>query len=142
MITNAINTVEATTSYASPEKPQSVPAVNDQEAAITSPETGSGPGKADESVWLTPGTTPELHKELRQKVAEVIPKVRELMQKNQRSLDFEVAEEFNRIIITVIDKETNRVIRQIPPEDFIGIANAYEQGGQEGLGGLLISSRA
>lgn len=76
------------------------------------------------------------------KVAEAIPKVREMMQKNQRSLDFEVAEAENRVIITVIDKETEKVIRQIPPEDILQIAEAIEQGIEQGLGGFMLNSRA
>jgi flagellar protein FlaG len=79
---------------------------------------------------------------LARKIADAIPRVRELMQKNQRSLDFQVAEKDNRVIITVIDKETDKVIRQIPPEDVLLIAEAIEQGLEQSVGGLLLSSRA
>lgn len=80
--------------------------------------------------------------ELKKKVNEAIPKVRELMQKNQRSLDFEVAEEENRVIITVIDKETDRVIRQIPPEDVLQIADSIDQGLESLGGGTILNSKA
>jgi flagellar protein FlaG len=80
--------------------------------------------------------------ELSRRIAEAIPKVRELMQKNQRSLDFEVAETENRVIITVIDKETEKVIRQTPPEDVLQIAEAIDQGLEQGLGGFMLNSRA
>ncbi len=83
-----------------------------------------------------------LQKAIKESVAEVIPKVRELMQKNQRSLDFKVAEQENRVIITVIDKETDEVIRQIPPEDVVKIAKEMGQGIDDALLGILVDSYA
>ncbi|MVF12832.1 flagellar protein FlaG [Ketobacter sp. MCCC 1A13808] len=83
-----------------------------------------------------------LQQAIKASVAEVIPKVRELMQKNQRSLDFKVAEQENRVIITVIDKETDEVIRQIPPEDVIQIAKSMGQGIDDALLGILVDSYA
>lgn len=63
------------------------------------------------------------------------------MQKNQRSLNFKVAEEENRIVITVIDEETDTIIRQIPPEDVLKIAASIEQG-LELSGGSILSDKA
>ena len=80
--------------------------------------------------------------ELKQKVNEAIPKVRELMNKNQRSLDFKVSEEENRIIVTVIDKETDKVIRQIPPEDILQIADSIDEGLSSLREGSIINSKA
>ena len=80
--------------------------------------------------------------EVKEKVSQAIPKVRELMQKNQRSLDFRVAEEENRVIITVIDKETDKVIRQIPPEDFLNLAASLEQEGGAVNTGSIFDSKA
>ncbi|MEE2731427.1 MAG: flagellar protein FlaG [Pseudomonadota bacterium] len=80
--------------------------------------------------------------ELKQRVNEAIPKVRELMNKNQRSLDFKVAEKDNRIIVTVIDKETDKVIRQIPPEDLLHIADSIDEGVSTLKEGSIINSKA
>ena len=79
--------------------------------------------------------------ELKQRINEAIPKVRELLQKNQRSLNFKVAEAGNRIVITVIDEETDTIIRQIPPEDVLKIAASIEQG-LELSGGSILSDKA
>ncbi|MBA53316.1 MAG: hypothetical protein CMK89_02570 [Pseudomonadales bacterium] len=79
--------------------------------------------------------------ELKKRVNEAIPKVRELLQKNQRSLDFKVAEEENRIVITVIDEETDTIIRQIPPEDVLKIAATIDQG-LELRGGSILNDKA
>ena len=84
----------------------------------------------------------ESNQGLSEKIQQAIPKVRELLQQNQRSLDFKVAEEENRVIITVIDKETDRVIRQIPPEDVLQIASAIEEGIQEIPEGSILNFKA
>lgn len=83
-----------------------------------------------------------MERKIKESLNEVIPKVRELMQKNQRSLDFEVAEAENRVIITVIDKETDEIIRQIPPEEVYQLAHKMGQGLEDALLGVLIDSYA
>lgn len=80
--------------------------------------------------------------EVKDRVNEAIPKVRELMNKNQRSLDFRVAEDENRIIVTVIDKETDKVIRQIPPEDLLQIASDIDDGVDSLKEGSILNFRA
>lgn len=146
MISNSTTSLETKSGYTSVERKQpaeevpraqsdSVPvaAPVEKEDPVPVPSLERQPEKAEQA---------EVQRdELTRRVAEAIPKVRELMQKNQRSLDFQVAETENRVIITVIDKETDKVIRQIPPEDFLQIAEAIEQGIQKGLGGFMLNSR-
>ena len=48
------------------------------------------------------------------------------VQNLQRSLQFSVDEASGRTIIKVIDKETDEVIRQIPPAEVIAIARRIE----------------
>lgn len=81
-------------------------------------------------------------KPLHEKLEEAIPKVREALQRNQRSLDFKVAENENRVIITVIDKETDQIIRQIPPEDVLTMADRLNQDFATSLEGLIVDSKA
>ncbi|MCP4645870.1 MAG: flagellar protein FlaG [bacterium] len=40
-----------------------------------------------------------------------------------RGLRFEVDDETNAVIVHVIDRETQEVIRQIPPEEFVNLAH-------------------
>lgn len=148
MITNSTTSLEPKTGYTQVERakptPPASPGEESRHEVSIKPET--------DKVVLANTTTPsavdqeELSKkqqeELKQKVTEAIPKVREVMQKNQRSLNFEVAEKENRVIITVIDRETDQVIRQIPPEDVLKIAEAIDQGLEDSLGGLMLNSKA
>lgn len=79
--------------------------------------------------------------EVKEKVQDTITKARELMQKNQRSLDFKVAEKENRVIITVIDEETQKVIRQIPPEDLYNIVESFDDSSQGFQSGAILDSK-
>lgn len=150
MINNSTTSMEPKAGYTSmagaSRKPASSTLVKSESVSDASPverkESPASPETAQSVQTDTKALEKEQLEEVKRKVAEAIPKVREIMQKNQRSLDFEVAEKENRVIITVIDKETEKVIRQIPPEDVIQIADAIEQGMTPPSGGLLLDSRA
>lgn len=146
MISNSTTSLEPKSGYTSVERKQpaeEVPRAQSDSVSVAVPVEKEDPVPIPSPERQSEKTeqTEVQRDELTRRVAEAIPKVRELMQKNQRSLDFQVAETENRVIITVIDKETEKVIRQIPPEDFLQIAEAIEQGIQQGLGGFMLNSR-
>lgn len=57
-------------------------------------------------------------------------------QRLNRSIRFTVDEGSGRTVIRVIDRETDELIRQIPPEDFLEIAESLREQGR----GLIIES--
>ncbi|MEQ8231003.1 MAG: flagellar protein FlaG [Gammaproteobacteria bacterium] len=63
--------------------------------------------------------------------------ITEEAQNLQRSLQFHVDEESGRTIITVIDKQTEEIIRQIPPEEVLSLAEQFRRGG-----GLFVETEA
>ena len=67
----------------------------------------------------------------------VVADVSRNVQTRQRSLQFSVDEHSGRTIITVIDKETEEIIRQIPPEEVVALAEHLDGGG-----GFLIKAEA
>ncbi len=81
-------------------------------------------------------------KEIAEKVETAVETIRGFIQENQRDLDFDVAQESNRVIITVKDKVTNEVIRQIPPEDAIEMAERIESGEDITTSGVLLQGQA
>ncbi len=83
-----------------------------------------------------------LNEEQKKEVSEAIFEVEAFMQDNQRTLNFEMAEKDNRVIITVIDQETKEVIRQIPPDDLVRMSDAIRSGDSLANGGILIQSKA
>ena len=146
MINNSPSSIEVAsglTAKGTQTKPVDNP---DKKIEVVSATDGSTSVESKEVLSNAPVSMQDEEKALQQaikaSVEEVIPKVRELMQKNQRSLDFKVAEQENRVIITVIDKETDEVIRQIPPEDVIQIAKSMGQGIDDALLGILVDSYA
>ncbi len=146
MISNSTTSLEPKSGYTSVEQTKpaaAAPGAKSESVSVASPVEKEDPVAAQAPVQeKQQELAKEQQEEVKRKVTEAIPKVRELMQKNQRSLDFEVAEQENRVIITVIDKETEKVIRQIPPEDVLQIAEAIDQGLEQNLGGMIFNSRA
>jgi flagellar protein FlaG len=48
------------------------------------------------------------------------------MTSTQRSLRFQVDEGSGRTIITVINENTNEIVRQIPPEELLAVTRTLE----------------
>ncbi len=63
--------------------------------------------------------------------------INDYVQTLQRSLQFSVDKATGRTIITVVDKETDEVIRQIPPETTLRIAKSLQS-----TVGLIVEERA
>lgn len=84
----------------------------------------------------------EAEQNIEEKVDTAVETIRGFIQENQRDLDFDVAKESNRVIITVKDKVTNEVIRQIPPEDAIELAERIQSGDDITSSGVLLNGEA
>lgn len=57
------------------------------------------------------------------KVEHAVSQVNEFVQNLNRDLQFTVDDDSGRTVIKVLDNETKEVIRQIPPEELLRIAN-------------------
>lgn len=101
------------------------PAPAPEDTASAPPATQTGPNK-----FTAPIADPELVK----KAAE---QINEFIQSSSRNLQFSVDKTLNRIIVKVVDKETGEVIRQIPGEETLAIANSLDT-----PKGVLIQSKA
>ena len=62
-------------------------------------------------------------------VNQAVQEMKEYAQSIDRDLKFNVDDDSGRLIITVIDPETNKVVRQIPPEETLHILRRMERGG-------------
>jgi flagellar protein FlaG len=67
-----------------------------------------------------------------------VSKLNDFVQSYQRKLSFSVSAETGRTIITVYDAETDELIRQIPPEETIKLAELIDDKVQ----GLFVKERA
>jgi flagellar protein FlaG len=77
---------------------------------------------------------------------EVKSQIEELQQFNQnidRSLQFKVDEELGVTIVRVIDKETDELIRQFPPEELINLSRRLKELNEQDSGnsGVLLQEK-
>ena len=153
MINNSTSSLDTKVSYTSVDTTSKAPVSNPAPVAdAPAPSAGSAnaaqqqaavdPPKAQQSPKAPDPAELKKQEELWKKVSEVIPRVMKAMNEGQTMLDFKVAEHSKRVIITVIDKETDKVIRQIPPEDVLRIADTLGQGHKVSSEGLIIDSKA
>lgn len=95
------------------------PASQAQAAAPVSANAGA----ATPAVAPAPRVDPA---ELQKKLEEAVARLNEQMQANGRKLGFSVDDRLNKQIVRVMNKETGEVVRQIPNEVVIRVANSIE----------------
>jgi flagellar protein FlaG len=66
--------------------------------------------------------------QMRQQMAAVAQKLREIAQSNSRDLEFSVDEESHRTVITVRNAATGEVVRQIPGEELLDLQRRLNVG--------------
>jgi flagellar protein FlaG len=64
--------------------------------------------------------------EMEKKLDQAVARLNEQMQANGRKLGFSVDDRLNKQIVRVMNKETGEVVRQIPNEVVIRVANSIE----------------
>jgi flagellar protein FlaG len=65
------------------------------------------------------------------------------MQPESRSLSFRINEDINGVVVSVIDTETEELIRQIPAEAMVRIAETLQRiDASTANAGLLLSDKA
>lgn len=74
----------------------------------------------------------------RKALDEAVSRIQDYVQNLQRELQFTVDEKSGRTIIKVIDSQTEKVIRQIPPEEILALSDQI----QGGSGGVLLKVQA
>ena len=95
------------------------PASQAQAAAPVSANSGA----ATPAVAPAPSVDPA---ELQKKLEEAVARLNEQMEANGRKLGFSVDDRLNKQIVRVMNKETGEVVRQIPNEVVIRVANSIE----------------
>lgn len=73
----------------------------------------------------------------RERIEEAAERIKEFVQPINDSIQFSVDEDSGRIVVKVIDLQTKEILRQVPSEEALNIANALDR-----LQGLLIQNKA
>ena len=63
------------------------------------------------------------------------------MQNISRDLQFTINEDIGRVVVTVVDRTTGDVIRQIPQEEVVRLAERLAEQGSDQASGLLINTK-
>ena len=74
--------------------------------------------------------------EMQKNLQEAIARINEQMERNGRNLNFSVDEVIDRTIITVKNRESGEVVRQIPSEVLVRVAHNIED-----IKGLLLNEK-
>lgn len=72
-----------------------------------------------------------------EQVEDAVQRVSDFVQVVRRELEFAIDEDSGRTVITVLDSETQEIVRQIPPEKLMVAAENIER-----LQGLLFEGKA
>ncbi len=78
----------------------------------------------------------------RMAVIEAASAISSFVQNVSRELRFDVDEQSGKTVITVMDRNTDQVIRQIPGEEVLALARVLEESTQDDPRGVLINSEA
>ncbi|WP_081622836.1 MULTISPECIES: flagellar protein FlaG [unclassified Thioalkalivibrio] len=70
----------------------------------------------------------------------VVESINAYLQNSQRTLEFSVDDSTGRTVITVMDGESDEIIRQIPPEQMLVLAEHFEN--ERALGGTGFVDKA
>lgn len=105
-------------------------------AAAKLPPANPRPAPASASVAATPAfrIDPE---EMRRQLQDVVQQLNSQVEKTSTSLGFQVDEVAGRNVVTVRNKETGDVVRQIPSDAVLAVAHNIER-----LKGLLFNGKA
>jgi len=72
-----------------------------------------------------------------ERLQDAVEKMNELMQSGNRSLRFQVDDTSDRVVVKVLDIETDEVVRQIPTEETLKFSEFLE-----GMVGLIFDQKA
>ena len=100
-------------------KPQSAP-------QQTSPVSASRPAPPAPG---QPNSTENAPPISAQEITRAVDSIKQLSQQIDRNLQFHVDEGTGKTVVTVLDKETEEVIRQIPSEELLSVAQRLKEGG-------------
>ncbi len=68
---------------------------------------------------------------------EILDRIKEISQNGEYSVRFEKADKMDEIVVKVVDTKTDEVIRQIPPEEILGVKKTLQE-----FRGLIIDSES
>jgi len=131
--------------------------MNSLNSLATSGSTGSGLGvKATEIVVTDTGrqviaterlaavhdATAERVEISQEAIEKVVSELKDYVQNSRRNLDFQVDDVTGRVVVKVIDSNSDTVIRQIPSEEILALSRRLAESVEEAQKGMLLELKA
>jgi flagellar protein FlaG len=79
----------------------------------------------------------EKEQDLREQLEKVKTRLNEKLSSMDVGLKFQVNKDLNKVVVSVVQRETGKVIRQVPPEEMLKLAENLQQ-----MSGLLVNTRS
>ncbi len=96
--------------------------------ADTGPSPASSPAPAPAQVETgARAAAKQTQQDTRQQLQALLDQVGQRIQPESRSLSFQVSDDIDGVVVSVIDTETDELVRQIPAETMLRLAKALEQ---------------
>lgn len=107
-----------------------------------SPASSAASAAAQVDTGAQAAATPT-RQDTRQQLQALLEQVGQRIQPESRSLSFRVSDDIDGVVVSVIDTETDELVRQIPAEAMLRLAKALEQlDAPTGNAGFLLSEKA
>lgn len=116
------------------------PLISDRALSASTPPSvtrNAAPAQSANPVNTTGKSSNASDASSRNQVASAVDKINQVIQASSQGVEFSINNDFNRLIVKVVDQQTNEVIRQIPSEEVLEIARSLDK-----LQGLLIRQTA
>lgn len=91
----------------------------------------------DSRAGNNPRSTEANKRQMKQNVPEVVESLNNLMDMVNRRMEFAVHKETGRLMVKVVDKDTQKVIKTIPPEEFLDLVARIDE-----MVGLFLDEQA
>ncbi|MFO7604005.1 MAG: flagellar protein FlaG [Gammaproteobacteria bacterium] len=75
-------------------------------------------------------------------VERVVSELKDYVQNSRRNLDFQVDDVTGRVVVKVIDSNSDTVIRQIPSEELLALSRRLADSLQDARKGMLLEIKA
>jgi len=127
-----------TTNTVTPTNGQTAAAV--QASAVSPLNRSSDIANANGQTLPVSGQTKPL-KPTAEAVGAAVSQINDHLQTVRRNIEFSVDKVTGQIVVKVLDAKTHKLVREIPPEVVLQLADAFKKG-QDGMGGLIVRERA
>ena len=108
----------------------------------TNVAAGQGQAVANERLAAVRSATNDHVKVSQEAVDRVVSDLKDYVQNSRRNLDFQVDDVTGRVVVKVIDANSNTVIRQIPSEEILALSRRLAESLENAQKGMLLEIKA